>query len=80
MLCGGVAQRGRVRQIQVGLFPCKRLRQSEVQHLHLAVGRDLDVGGLQVAVDDALLMRGFEGFGNLQGQLQGFFNRDRTAL
>ena len=80
LLRGGIAQRGRVREIQFGLFSGKRLRQSEVQHLHLAVRSDLDVGGLEVAVDDALLMGGFEGFGNLQGQFQGFFNRDRAGF
>ena len=29
------------------------LRQSEVEHFHDAIGRDLDVGRLQVAMDDA---------------------------
>ena len=43
LLRGHVAQRGRVRQIQFGLFPGKRLRQAEIQHLHFAVRRDLDV-------------------------------------
>ena len=80
LLRGGIAQRGRVRQVQFCLFPGKRLRQSEVQHLHLAVRRDFDVGRLQVAVDDALLMRGFEGFGDLQGQFQRFLDRDRTGF
>ena len=32
----------------------ERLRQAEVEHLHGAVGPHLDVGGLQVAMDDAL--------------------------
>jgi len=31
-------------------------------------------------MDDTLLMRNFESLGNLQGQFQGFLNRDRTAL
>ena len=55
----------------------RQLGESEVQHLHDAVGRDLDVGGLQVAVDDALLVRGFERGGNLprDGQRLGDGNR-----
>ena len=48
------------------------LRQAEVEHLHRAVRRDLDVRGLQVAVDDALLVRGLERVGNLP--------RDRQRL
>ena len=32
----------------------QRLRQPEVEHLHRAVGPHLDVGGLEIAVDDAL--------------------------
>ena len=67
-----IAQPGhRIRRLQ-------RLRQSEVQHLHDAIGSQLDVGGLQVAVDDALLVRGFEGFGDLLGDGERFINRNRT--
>ena len=43
----------------------RRLRQAEVEHLHDAVGRDLDVGRLQIAMDDALLVRRFERVGDL---------------
>ena len=43
----------------------ERLRQAEVQHLHLAFGRHLHVGGLQVAVNDAFLVRGFQRLGDL---------------
>ena len=43
----------------------QRLRQTEVEHLHRAVGADLDVGRLQIAMDDALLVRGFERLGDL---------------
>ena len=49
-----------------------RLRQSEVQHLHRAIVADLDVGGLQIAMDDALLVRGLERLGDLL--------RDRQCL
>ena len=43
----------------------QRLRQPEVEHLHGAVGADLDVRGLQVAMDDALLVRRFQRVGDL---------------
>ena len=37
-----------------------RLGEAEIQHLDRAVGSDLDVGGLEIAMDDALFVRGFE--------------------
>ena len=49
----------------------ERFRQTEVQHLHGAIGAQLDVGGLQVAMNDAALVGGFEGVGDLP--------RDRSA-
>ena len=42
-------------------------------------GRDLDVRGLQVAVDDALLVRGFERLGDLPRDRQRLVERDRAA-
>ena len=42
------------------------LRQPEVQHLHRAVLADLDVRRLQVPMNDPLLVRGFEGLGDLR--------------
>ena len=53
------------------------LRQSEIQHLHRAIRPQLDVRGLQVAVDDALFMRRFEGFGDLPGDGQCFVDGKR---
>ena len=49
-----------------------RLGEAEVEHLHAAVGADLHVRGLQIAMDDALLVRGFERVGDLP--------RDRQRL
>ena len=43
--------------------PSSRIKcfcEPEVQHLHPAVVSDLDVRGFQIAMDDVLLMRGFE--------------------
>ena len=41
------------------------LRETEVQHLDGAVVGDLDVGGFQIAMDDAALVRRFERIGDL---------------
>jgi hypothetical protein len=41
------------------------LGQAEVEHLDLAVGRHLHLRGLQVAVDDALLVGSLERLGDL---------------
>ena len=50
----------------------ERLREAEVEHLHGAVGPDLDVRGLEIAMHDAALVRGLERVGDLP--------RDRAAL
>ena len=54
-----------------------RLRQAEVQHLHRAVRSHLDVRRLQVAMDDALLVRRFERLGDLLRDGQRLVDRDR---
>ena len=46
-------------------FGLDRLRESEVEDFDDAVRAELDVGGLEVAMDDALVVRGFEGFSDL---------------
>src|SRR4051794_31288962 len=38
----------------------ERLRRSEVEHFDRAVLAHFDVGGLQIAMDDPAIMRGFE--------------------
>jgi hypothetical protein len=55
------------------------LRETEVEHLDDAVGPDLDVGGLEVSVDDALLVRGFERIGDLTANLDRFADRQSAA-
>ena len=55
-----------------------RLRQSEIEHLHRAVAADLDVGRFQIAMDDALLVRRFERFGDLSGDRQRLIDWDRA--
>ena len=65
------AQCGRLRQIRRRVFFVESLREAEVEHLHLAGWRDLDIGGLQVAVNDAFLVRCFERFGDLMREPDG---------
>ena len=55
------------------------LRQAEVQDLDRAVAADFDVGRLQVAVDDALLVRGFERVGDLPGDRERLRHRQGAA-
>ena len=54
----------------------QRLRQTEVEHLHRPVGPHLDIGGFQIAMDDALFMRRFERFRNLSRDRQRFVERN----
>ena len=78
--CRGSRRRASVaasdRSATASRSPCasvvERPCETEVEHLDGAVGRDLDVGRLQIAMDDALLVRGFERLGNL--------TRDRERL
>jgi hypothetical protein len=52
------------------------LRETEVEELRLPTLGDEDVGGLDIAVDDAVLMRRVEAVGDLHGQLQQVFGRE----
>ena len=55
------------------------LRQTEIQHLDLTVRTNLDVRRLQVAVHDALLVRGFERVRNLRRHRERFIQRGAAA-
>ncbi len=57
----------------------ERLGEAEVEHLHRAVAGELDVGGLQVAVDDTALVGVLEGLGDLAGDRQRLVERQRAA-
>ena len=59
---------------------CSSLRQAEVEQLDRAVRRDLDVGGLQIAMDDALVVRGFERVGDLPRDAERLVERNRSLL
>ena len=68
---GGVGARGAGR--------VHGFRETEVEHLHGAVAAHLDVRGLQIAVDDPLLVRGFERLRDLLRDGQGFVERHGSA-
>jgi hypothetical protein len=79
-LCRLNAERRTVGEIDVGLVADEGLGQTEIEDLDAAFGRDLDIGGLEVAVDDALLVRGFERLRDLESQAEGLLDRDRPPL
>ena len=54
------------------------LGQAEIEDLHAAVGSRLDVGGLEVAVHDAALVRVLEPCRDLSGDRQRLVQRKRT--
>ena len=55
------------------------LREAKVEHLDGAVLPYLDVGRLQIAVDDPLVVRRFQGLGDLLRDRQCFVERDRAV-
>jgi hypothetical protein len=56
------------------------LGKTEVENLHSPVGEQEDVLGLQVAVDDAALVRRGEPGGDLRRDLHGLARRRRSAV
>ena len=56
-----------------------RLRQPEIKHLDDAFGRECDIGGLQIAVDDAFLVRRIERIGDLSCRRQHLAYRQRPG-
>ena len=75
--------RSRGRRVAAGGASCRssirRLREAEVEHLDDAVGPDHDVGGLQVAMDDALLVSGLERVGDLPRDRQHLGQRQTSS-
>ena len=56
-----------------------RLGKPKVQHFHRAVGADFDIRGFQIAVNDPLLVRRFEGVGDLLGDGQRLVEGNRAS-
>ena len=54
-------------------------QEPEIQDLHFPIRRQLNVGRLQVTMDDSLFMRRFQRFANLPRNVQRFLDRNRTA-
>src|SRR5262245_14516566 len=72
--------RRRLIEVQCGSGLGRRLRQPEIEDLRLAFVGDLDVGGLEVPVDDPVVMGRFEPFGDLLSDRQRFVDRYRSLL
>jgi hypothetical protein len=56
-----------------------RFGKTEVERFHDTIAGHHDIRGLQVAMNDALFMCGFERFGDLYRQLRCVFDRDRAS-
>ena len=74
----GARARRRDRDALGSGFVAQGLGEPEVEHLHGAVRRQLDVGGFEIAVDDALFVRGFESAGELERDRHNLRRRERT--
>ena len=57
----------------------EQARDAEVEHLDRAIAHQLDVRRLEIAMDDALCMRGRQRRGELPSDLAHFFRRSRAA-
>ena len=64
-------------RVELGWGEC--LGQAEVEHFDLTLRRDLDVGGFEIAMDDALRVRRIERVGHLAGQPQRLAHRHRPS-
>ena len=72
-------ERRRVRQVRPrGRRGIERFREPEIEHLHRAVVPDFDVGRLEVAVNDALFVRGLERVCDLLCDRKHLGNRNRS--
>ena len=70
---------GRLRQLGAGCVAGNHLRQPEVEDLHSARGRDLDIRGLQIPVDDPSFVRGVERIGDLPRDRERLWNGQALA-
>jgi hypothetical protein len=75
----GLDHRGRLRRFREAPG-CDQLRDPEVEDLDVAVPGDEDVGGLEVAVDDPLLVGSGESLGDLGPDLDRLARGERSGL
>jgi len=73
-------QRRRLRHIDGGIGGGCEVCKAEVKDLDDSLAGDHHVAGLQIAMDDALLMRGLERLGHLARDVQCFGERHGSAL
>src|ERR1700757_2009789 len=55
-------------------------RESEIENLRVAALGDKNIGGLDVAMDDALGVSGIEGVGNFDGNIEDALQIHRAAV
>jgi len=66
-------------KVAAGRRAIQSLSESKVEHFDFALGGDLHVGGFQIAMDDAFLVRSLERFADLMRHVQCFIERKRTT-
>jgi hypothetical protein len=76
----GLQRRGRDDRIAERLGGVGHFREAEIEELDPAVAREKDILGLEVAVDDAPLVRRCEAVGDLNRHIDGFAKRQRTLF
>ena len=74
-----LGDRRRVRDVGRGRAERERLREAEVEELDLAFRGHVDVRGLEVAVEDALGVRGLERVRDLEREADRLVDRDGSA-
>jgi hypothetical protein len=73
------SDRGRLRNVSTRQCRLQCLREAEVQHFNGSIGSQLDIRRFEIAMDDALLVRRFEGFCDLLRDGQRLVERDGAA-
>ena len=78
--CTGFGEQGRRVTPDLGAgVGSERLGQPEVHHFHVALRRDHDVGGLEIAMHHAAAMGFFQGLGQLGRHLDDLPHREERA-
>src|SRR5262249_10830991 len=69
----------RVRKRGVAGIGMHRLRATKIQNFYFSFRTAFDVGRLQIAMDNSLLMRGFQRIANGCRDVESIFDGDRTT-